>query len=456
MNDMMKLKNKKIVVMGLGKTGVSLCRFLTEKGASVTVTDAKNASALGDLPETLKKMGATVVLGEHRDGLFDDQALIILSPGVPHTLLPLRQAVARGIPVIGEVELASWFIQEPIIAVTGTNGKTTVTTLVTEMLQASGKSLFTGGNIGTPLIDYVTGGEKKELVVAEISSFQLDTIESFKPAVAVLLNITDDHLDRYRNFDDYAASKMRIFENQDENGRAVIYGDDPLLRGLSENVRSRQLYFGAKMESPLDAVISADQILLKTSGGSFSLEIKGLPLSGGHNYENIAAAALAALSAGASEAGIRTALSRFKGLPHRIEYVNEIHGVTFYDDSKATNVDAVVRALEAFSAPVLLIMGGRDKQGNFSLLKNHVKKHVKKIFLIGEAAPLIRKALDGCVDMDQAATMEEAVLKAHESALAGEVVLLSPACASFDMYRSYAHRGDDFRKAVVKRKESIA
>ena len=452
---MMELRNKKLLVMGLGKTGLSLCRFLSKRGASVTATDAKNASALGDLPELLKKMGVTVVLGEHQERLLEEQALIILSPGVPHTLLSVRRAMEKGVPVIGEIELASWFIKEPIVAVTGTNGKTTVTTLISEMLQASGKRIFTGGNIGTPLIDYVDLGEPKECVVAEISSFQLDTIHTFSPQVAVLLNVTDDHLDRYRDFDEYAASKMRIFMNQDENGSAVIYGDDFLLRKLSGQIRSSKLYFGSKKEASLEAVISEDQILVKKRTGSFSLEIKSLPLSGGHNYENIAAAALASLAAGGTEEGIRIALSHFKGLPHRIEHVADVNGVAFYDDSKATNVDAVLRALEAFSTPLFLIMGGRDKQGDFGVLKNHVKKNVKKIFLIGEAAPLIRKALHGCVDMAEAATMEAAVSMAYECAQSGEVVLLSPACASFDMYKSYAHRGDEFKKAVQKRKEGL-
>ncbi|MBU0991644.1 MAG: UDP-N-acetylmuramoyl-L-alanine--D-glutamate ligase [Proteobacteria bacterium] len=449
---MMELTNKKILVVGLGKSGVSVARFLKELGALVTVTDTKSKESLGSIADDLQGAGIATVFGTHHDDTFKDKDLIVLSPGVSHTIPPVKKAVSNQIPVVGEIELASWFIREPIIAVTGTNGKTTTTTLVSDMLTCSGKTVFTGGNIGTPLIDYLRHKEKKDLLVVEVSSFQLDTIQTFRPSVSILLNITDDHLDRYDNFNGYAASKIRIFENQEESDTAVIYGDDPKIRALTKDIKCKSLFFGGAKDLPFHAVIETGQIRINTPILSFSLDIETLPLFGGHNFENIAASTLAAMAAGATEEGIRSALSQFKGLPHRIEYVDKLNGISFYDDSKATNVDAVLRALEAFTCPVSLIMGGRDKGGNFSLLKDHVKKHVKKIIVIGEAAPVIKDALSDVSDILKARNMEEAVILAHQNASPGEAVLLSPACASFDMYNSYAERGNDFRMAVSKLK----
>ena len=448
----MELKHKHIVVVGLGKTGMSVARFLTARGAHVTVTDNKTREALGNLGDELNAMPVTAELGGHSDATLENADLIVLSPGVPHTLPPLKRAISRGIPVIGEIELASRFIREPMVAVTGTNGKTTTTTLIGEILSHSGFRVFTGGNIGTPLIDYVDKGETADVLVVETSSFQLDTIDTFRPRVGVLLNITEDHLDRYDDFNAYAASKMRLFKNQIADDTAIFLGDDPRIRTLSAPVSSRRQFFGGKEDSLAAATIENRGIHFLTEENEFFLKSDALPLVGRHNMENIAAAGLAALAAGAAEAGIRSALSRFRGLPHRIEHVDTIGRIRFYDDSKATNVDAVLRALDAFDAPVILILGGRDKGGDFTLLREHVTTRVKTIIALGEATPVIHSALSGTRPIRNAATMSDAVHLSYELGEPGDIVLLSPGCASFDMYNNYAERGEDFRRAVLKGK----
>ncbi|MEA3279840.1 MAG: UDP-N-acetylmuramoyl-L-alanine--D-glutamate ligase [Thermodesulfobacteriota bacterium] len=433
----MDIANKNILVVGLGRSGAAVACFLKNRGAAVTVTDIAGEEKLESYIPSLREMGISMELGPHRIETFESADLIIISPGVPHTILPIKRAGLKGIPVLGEIELASRFIREPIVAVTGTNGKTTTTTLLGEMLKKSGLSVFVGGNIGNPLIEYVDKGEKVETLIIEVSSFQLDTIDTFRPKVGVLLNIAEDHLDRYPDFAAYAKSKMRIFENQRESDIAVYNASDPYIRSLCKNIKSRKLPFN-------NNAIDNDKIEKTLK----SLNFTGMSLQGKHNIENAYAASLAALTTGGTVEGVQSALNNFKGLPHRLEYVATINDVNFFNDSKATNVDAVARALEAFNKPVILIMGGRDKGSDFHLLEDLVRQHTKKIIVMGEAKEDIESALGHITSIRIAASMEDAVSSAYHAASPGDVVLLSPACASFDMYTSYAHRGEDFCKAV--------
>ena len=457
----MNLAQKNILIVGLGVSGIAAARFAKNKGANVTVTDMAVEKELAPYAPIAHKLGATMELGRHNIETFERADLIVLSPGVPHTILPIKRAKAKGIPILGEIELAARFIREPVVAVSGTNGKTTTTELLGDMLKNSGLKVFVGGNIGNPLIDYADKGESAEIVVAEVSSFQLDTIDTFRPRVGVLLNISADHLDRYPDFEAYARSKGRIFENQQEGDAAVINVSDPLVRSISKGLKARKLPFyhhGNELDETMEgAVISwgdsqtSPSITIHTKENpKRSLDLSLINLPGRHNIENVAAASLAALAVGGTFEGVQSALNDFKGLSHRLEYVATINDIRFVDDSKATNVDAVARALEAFNKPVILIMGGRDKGGDFQTLKKLVHQHTKKLIIMGEARDSIKSVLkDACTGGAQTtSTMEDAVLLSYHAADPGDIVLLSPACSSFDMYSSYAERGDAFCRAV--------
>ncbi len=439
----MEIADKNIVVVGLGMSGFAVARFLKKRGASVIVTDKAEKDKLKAYVPVLREMGVKMELGQHRIDTFEKSDLIVVSPGVPHNILPIKRAALKGIPILGEIELACRFILEPVVAVTGTNGKTTTTTLLGDMLKNSGKKVFVGGNIGNPLIDYVDKGEKAEIIVVEVSSFQLDTIDTFRPKVAVVLNITEDHLDRYPDFAAYARAKARIFENQKESDVAIFNGLDPFMGSICKDIKSKKLPFYNQMTD--DAEINTIFKLL---------DFSSINLLGKHNLENAYAASLAALAIGGSLEGIQSALSNFKGLLHRLEHVASINGIDFFDDSKATNVDAVAKALETFSRPIILIMGGRDKGGNFQTLRDLVCQRVKKLVVLGEAKEDILFALGDITPTKRASSMEDAVLSAYHAASPGDVVLLSPACASFDMYDSYARRGEDFCRAVGKLNKS--
>jgi len=451
----MNLQNKHIVVVGLGRTGVSLAEFLVKQGAFVTAADAASEDKLQEAVLKMKALGVRTEIGRHNDATFESADLIILSPGVPHTIPQILRAKEKNIPVIGEIELASRYIKTPVIAVTGTNGKTTTTTLIGEVLQSAGYSVFLGGNLGTPLIDYVSENKPADFVVAEISSFQLDTIETFKPKVSILLNITDDHLDRYPDFHAYARSKARIFSNQGEDDIAVLNGADGAIAQVVENIRPRRLVYNCSKET-VDASWISDQIIhfyLKGQS-SFSIDCSDIPLKGRFNLENISAAGLAVLSIGCPMQALEKTLRNFSGLPHRVQYIDSINGVRYYDDSKGTNVDAVIRALESFSSPVVLIMGGRDKGGAYEVMNPQIDRVVKQLIVMGEASEKIIKALGGRVPTKQVGSMAEAVKTAANIAIEGDSVLLSPACSSFDMYNGYAQRGDDFKNQVLKLKRA--
>ena len=429
----MNLKNKKVLVVGLGISGLAVARFLKKRGAVVTVTDMAGEEKLFDYVREIRTMGIRLELESHSIKAFESAELIVISPGVPHTIKPVKKAIAKGIPVIGEIELASRFIDEPVIAITGTNGKTTTTRLLGKMLEDSGIKVFVAGNIGNPLIEYVDTKKKAEVLVVEVSSFQLDTIDMFRPKIGVLLNIAEDHLDRYPDFAAYAASKGRLFKNQQKSDIAILNDKDSLVRDVTENINSKKIYFSEQTVA---------------GSGLAALNLSNEYFAAFHNKENAYAAALAALAGGGNLHGIQKALDTFKGDSHRIEYITTINDVMFYDDSKATNIAAVKRALESFDKPISLIMGGRDKGGDYLTLKGTVEKHVKKLVVIGEAKEKIISALGGSVNVEQASTIEEAVLAAYKVAESGDVVLLSPACSSFDMFKSYKERGNRFCMAA--------
>lgn len=468
----MEIENRKVVVVGCGRTGRSVAGFLVRRGARVTITDAAAEAVFSEATAGLAALGVALEFGGHRPETFNRADMIIVSPGVAHTIEPIAAARAAGIPVMGEIELAFRFISAPILAVTGTNGKSTVTLLLGEMLKASGWNVFVGGNIGTPLIDCIDADEPAERIVAEVSSFQLDTIDMFRPAVAVLLNITDDHLDRYPDADAYARSKGQIFMNQSATDTAVINMADPKVRQVFEERcavalhdpprrfiygldADQQHLAGQKMDGR--AWISDAAVCFETpEKGAFSIPLSDILLAGRHNLENVCAAGLAALAAGGTPEGVSTAVRGFTGLPHRVQYVDSVDGVQYVDDSKATNVDAVARALEAFDGSVVLIMGGRDKGGSYAPLKSRFAGRVRHLVVLGEAAEKIAAALGGAAPVTRAATMDAAVRAAGAAAVSGDTVLLSPACSSFDMYDGYAQRGEDFSRAVREMKRGAS
>lgn len=448
----MEVEGRHILVVGLGRTGASVVRFLVRRGARVTATDQADAASLGDglaALSDLPKERIKLELGGHRTASFLAADLIVLSPGVPHTMEALQLAGSRHIPVIGEIELAWRFMQTPIIAITGTNGKSTTTLLTGQFLKDAGYRVFVGGNLGTPLIEYVDRGEAADFAVVEISSFQLDTIEAFRPKMALLLNITADHLDRYDDFAGYVRSKARIFKNQTADDMAVINQADPAIRSLVPAIAARVLPFNADGQNEAGARLENAHIRFAVPGRGVSrLDCSRSALIGVHNRENMAAAGLAAAAAGVSFEVMQHTIDHFQGLSHRMSPVATIRGVHYIDDSKATNVDAVVRALASFSTPVILIMGGREKGGGYSALKDLLPGRVRHLVVLGEAASAIERALGEKTAVTRVSSMAEAVSAAAAGASAGDTVLLSPACASFDMYESYAHRGADFVRCV--------
>jgi UDP-N-acetylmuramoylalanine--D-glutamate ligase len=456
------IQGRHFVVVGLGLSGVAACRFLLDRGARLYATDLSTADDIRQAAQELQDLGAEIELGGHSAEKFASADAIVISPGVPHTLAPIQAARTRGVPVMGEIELAARYVNTPILAVTGTNGKTTVTTLIGNILRRSGKRVFVGGNIGNPLIGFVRRNETADWLVLEMSSFQLDTIGSFRPHIAVLLNITEDHLDRYSGMGDYARSKFRIFENQGSDDWAILNGGDRFIRELADTIPSRRLWFNTTIAEgacvcedgiswmPPDELSERMQRQThpKFDDRIFHIPGKDILLPGRHNRENVAAAMMACLIAGANPEAVREEIRSFSGLGHRITTVACVEGVCFVDDSKATNVDAVIRALSCFSKNVVLILGGRDKMSPFHRLRDAVSAHVRLAIVLGESGPAIADAIGDLVPIIQVSSMEEAVVNGFQNAKPGDVVLLSPACSSFDMFTSYAHRGQVFADTV--------
>jgi UDP-N-acetylmuramoylalanine--D-glutamate ligase len=447
----MDLGGKNVLVVGLGRSGVAAASLLADRGATVTVTDRKLAEALGP---TLGRLPADVrqELGGHRRESFLGADLIVLSPGVP-PLEELAAARAAGVPIIGELELASRFVTAPILGITGTNGKSTTTTLAGEMMAASGRPTFVGGNLGVPFCEAVgsAAAGARGACVVEVSSFQLETTERFAPRVAVLLNITPDHLDRYAGIDDYAAAKARIFLGQGPGDHAVVNVDDPRVEAISRTVCSRVVPLSTRRPLPEGGYLEGSELCLRLPGQPLErYPTANLPgLWGRHNLENALAAALGARLLGATVTDVRSTLVLFRPLPHRMTLVAEVGGVAFFDDSKGTNVGAVVAALGGFPKRVVLIAGGRDKGGSYAPLAEVMREVGRGAVVIGEAGPSIAAALSPVVPVVAAGTLEEAVARAAALATPGDAVVLSPACSSFDMFRNYEHRGEAFRAAVV-------
>jgi UDP-N-acetylmuramoylalanine--D-glutamate ligase len=445
----MDLKNKHVLVVGLGKSGVASALFLQSRGAHVTVSDAKPQDQLGEEIPILLDHGIAVETGGHGERTFRGQDLIVVSPGVPVDSLPLVQARALGELVIGEIELASRFLPKSIVAITGSNGKTTTTTLTGEILVAGGFPTAVGGNIGTPAISLVERATADTLIVLEVSSFQLETTRTFRPKVAVLLNVTPDHLDRHRNFAAYADAKARIFENQQAEDFAVLNSDDPVCVPLAGRAGAQVFWFSRKKEAEQGAYVRDGRILFRDPTGQREImPVAEIPLKGVHNVENTLAAVSVGALMGCETEAIRQAVRDFKAVEHRLEYVATIRGVEYYNDSKATNVDATIKALESFPANVHLILGGKDKDSDYTLLNDLLRQRVKRVYAIGAAAEKIESQIKGAAEIDHSETLETAVQRAAATAQAGDVVLLAPACASFDQFRNYEHRGRLFKEAV--------
>lgn len=444
----MELNGRHTVVVGAAKSGISSARLLRSKGAKVTITDKKGKDAIPADLSMLKEMGVNVELGGHDKATFLASDLIVVSPGVPMDIPPLISARKKGIDIISEIELASYFIGTPIIGITGTNGKSTTTTLVGEILKRDGRNIFVGGNLGPPLSESLFSDKKYDLMVCEISSFQLEGIKRFKPHIAAILNITPDHLDRYISMDDYIKAKWRICENQESYDSIVLNLDDPLLTAGGRRIRSKIIRFSRKKRVEYGLFIDKGIIYSGIDGHTAIIKIDELLIKGVHNMENAMAAAAISLLAGCKIESIGRSLKEFRGLEHRLEFVREVDGVRYINDSKGTNVGAVVRSLEGFDSPIILIAGGRDKGSDFSPLKELIAKKVKRLILIGEARRLLESIFNGVTDIAKAEDMTDAVRLARDKGRSGDIILLSPGCASFDMFRNYEERGKVFKEIV--------
>jgi UDP-N-acetylmuramoylalanine--D-glutamate ligase len=461
----MNLEGKKVLVVGLARSGVAVARLAASRGAIVVANDIKPESEIREAADELRKLGVMLSLGSHPESLFLNADLIVLSPGVPADLEPLELARGAGIEIIGEPELAGRFLRGRMVGVTGSNGKTTVTTLIGELMRAAGADVIVGGNIGTPLTSLIEKSTDQTWTVAELSSFQLEMIDSLRVHVAVVTNITPDHLDRHGSLENYVKAKHRVFLNQTAEDRAVLNGWDPGVVDMvgKLGVPSREFYFSSRgfetLAGPAADVYAkggnvCTTMLTDRQGEVEVLGLDEIAVPGMHNVENVMTALAATFCAMGTRASdlpaLRDAIKRFKGVEHRIEYVAEIGGIRFYNDSKATNVDSTVKALEAFERNIIVILGGKDKGSDYSVLAQLVRDRVKHIVLIGAASDKIAEQLEGTRPMTRARSMQDAVRRAMEVASAGDIILLAPACASFDMFDNYEHRGRVFKEVVSK------
>lgn len=447
--------NKRVTVFGLGRSGRAAADLLLDIGAVVTIVEEHTSQDVESTSAAYRLRGVRVFGGDDvADGL-RDLDLLVVSPGVPKDHRLLQEVVQRGIPVIGEIELAGWFLRAPIIAVTGTNGKSTTVRLIGSILQQCGKRAFVGGNLGIPLCEAVrkqtdpSSGPDYEYIVAEVSSFQLETIHLFKPWVAALLNVTPDHLDRHPTQEDYRAAKQRIFENQTIQDWALINVDDPVVRTLALSARAGVCEFSLTKKVKQGVYLEAGEMRARMHGKDFFIASRdALPMRGDHNVANAMAAMCVGLLCGCSAEDMVRALQATPTFEHALEVVREWKGITFVNDSKGTNVDATLKALQSFHEPLVLILGGKDKGGDFSQLADSIKLQVKGVVVIGEATQKILQALDQIKPVTLATSLTDAVSQAVAFASSGDVVLFSPACASFDMFRNYHHRGLEFKRVV--------
>jgi len=450
----MELKGKRVLVVGMGRSGLAAASFLCARGASVTVSDARPATVLADAIPQLLEMGAAVETGGHGLLTFRRQDLIVVSPGVPMDTPELRQVRALGVELIGEVELASRFLQGNVLAITGSNGKTTTTSLMGEILRASGMPTLVGGNIGLPVVEMVAQSNDATWSVLELSSFQLETVDTFAPKIAVVLNITPDHLDRHKTFENYAAAKARITERQSSADFLVLNAEDKPTQMVAAKTKAQIYWFSLRRPIKQGAFVHGESILfLAHEGGKAEpvMPVNEIPLVGAHNVENVLAAVCACRLAGVSSGVIRSAVRNFKAVEHRLQFVAEIGGVSYYNDSKATNVDATAKALASFAGKVRLILGGKDKGFDYTELTPLLRERVACVYTIGSAAEKIAAQVGDVVTLKRADTLERAVAMAAEDASAGDIVLLAPACASFDQFENYEHRGREFIRFVQAR-----
>ena len=447
----MELRHKRVLVVGLGKSGLAAARFLKQRGAKVTVSDARPATLIAELPSLIEE-GIMVEAGSHGLLTFRRQDLIVVSPGVPMSTPELRQVRALGLPVIAELELGWRFLEGEVVAITGSNGKTTTTTLMGEILKAAGRPTLVGGNIGRPVTEMVAESAADGWSVLEVSSFQLETTAEFRPRIAVVLNITPDHLDRHGSFHAYAEAKTRITERQTAEDFLVLNAEDVRTQGVAAKSQAQVFWFSPKRRVKQGAFAHGETIFFTAKEGGTPeavMPLAEIPLAGAHNVENVLAAVCAAKLAGVASEVIRRAVAAFRAVEHRLEFVRELKGVRYFNDSKATNVDATLKAVEAFAGGIWLILGGKDKESDYAALAAALRERVKTVITIGSAAEKIGRQLAGVVKIESAETLDKAVAYARAEATAGDVVLLAPACASFDQFENYEHRGRVFKQAVM-------
>lgn len=442
------LRGKRVLVVGLARTGIATALYCAERGARVTATESRPESEVAEAAAKLRAAGCALELGGHREETFLAQDLIVPSPGVPSDAPLLLAARARDIPVWSEIELAYRFLKGKLIGITGSNGKTTTTSLIAHVLETAGLPVILAGNIGTPLISRVDETSESSVCVVEMSSFQLELIDSLRPDIGVFLNLTPDHLDRHASLEAYARAKARLFENQIERDTAVLNSDDPAVAAYVPT-RPQVYWFSRRRQVEQGAFVRASDIVFRQGGAEQVLlrrEEIGLP--GAHNLENVLAAVAAASLEGAEREAIAAGVRSFAGVEHRLEFVAEIHGVRYYNDSKATNVDATLKALDAFPGRLHVILGGKDKGSDYTVLREPLREKALQALLIGAAADKIEEQIAGSVAVERAGTLERALETASHRAQPGDTILLAPACASFDQFQNYEHRGRVFKQLV--------
>jgi UDP-N-acetylmuramoylalanine--D-glutamate ligase len=450
----MELRGKKVLVVGLGKSGLAAALFLRRRGAQVTVSDLRSAQALSKEIPSLLEAGILVEAGGHGLLTFRRQDLIVVSPGVPLNTPELVQVRNLGLPIIGELELAARFLKGEVLAITGSNGKTTTTTLCGEIFSAGGVQTLVAGNIGLPVIETVDQSKPGAWSVLEVSSFQLETTESFHPRIAVILNITPDHLDRHGTFENYVAMKEKIFANQTGDDYLILNGDDPVVQQAASRAKSQVLWFSRSKIVRRGSFLMNGMVMFRASEQASPVPVVPLaeiPLKGEHNIENVLAAVCAACVAQIPVEVIGRAVASFHAVEHRLEFVASIHGVDYYNDSKATNVDATAKAIASFPGNIHLILGGKDKNSDYTQLNPLLRARVKAVYTIGSAAEKIEAQIAGVTRIVPSGTLETAISRAAAQAVAGDVILLAPACSSFDQFENYEHRGRVFKQVVMAR-----
>jgi UDP-N-acetylmuramoylalanine--D-glutamate ligase len=439
---MIEIRGKAVLVAGMARSGIAAVELLLKHGAVVRAADERSADQLGTIANRLEDLG--VPLLPQTEDVFTSVDLVVLSPGVPVDAQAVNAARSKNIPVIGDVELASYFLKGPIIGITGANGKTTTTAMIGHILGEAGLPRQVGGNIGTPLASMVESSRDDQWNILELSSFQLETIGHFRARIGVCLNVTPDHLDRHHTFESYASAKARLFETQTASDFAVLNADDATCVAYGSRTNAETWWFSSTREVRHGSWLDSGNVIL---AGDPLVTVEEISLRGMHNVENTMAAALSCLLAGTGRAAIAEGIRTFPGVEHRLEFVRAVNGVLYYNDSKATNVDATEKAIDAFPGGLWIILGGKDKNGDYTVLREKLRKKARKIFLIGAAAEKIASQLDG-LPLAHAGTLDNAVQKAASEASAGDVVLLAPACASFDQFDNFEHRGKFFKEVV--------